>query len=91
MSEGLESGSRPAPLLLLLHVLAAAFQRTGAAFGDDDLRSALRAEIHLPELIRHDSLPFLSLGGLLVSLAVEYRLPPFQERMYALVPIACCL
>ena len=77
-------------LLLLLHVLPAALQRTVAALGDNDLRTAFAAEVHLPELISHDP---MSVPRFLFRLlfAVKHRLPFLQERCYPLAPIARCL
>ena len=81
-------------LLLLLHLLTAALERAAAAFGDDDLRIALRADVHFPQLIGHGGLDLLlvSLGCTpLCLVAAENRLPLLQERGDAFLPIPCGL
>jgi hypothetical protein len=42
--------------LFLLHFAAATLDGTGATFGDNHLRAAFAAEVHLPDLICHESL-----------------------------------
>jgi hypothetical protein len=43
-------------VLFLLHFAAATLDGTGATFGDNHLRAAFAAEVHLPNLICHESL-----------------------------------
>src|SRR3989454_93966 len=43
----------PSRLLLLLHLGSATADRPGPTLGHDHLRAALRADIDLPDLIRH--------------------------------------
>lgn len=81
-SEDCAIGSR-LRLLLLLHLLAAAFQRAGAAFGDDHLRATLGAQVHFPELVGHGRVPFLCVS---VLVAVKRRLVLPQEGGHASTP-----
>ncbi len=68
--------------LLFLHLGATALDRAGAAFGDDHLRAAFAAEIHLPELIGHES--FLLFWFLLSN---KFRCPLAEERPNPFGPI----
>jgi hypothetical protein len=42
-------------VLFLLHFAAATLDGTGATFGDNHLRAAFAAEVHLPDLVCHES------------------------------------
>ena len=69
-------------VLLFLHLGAAALDRARAAFGDDHLRAAFAAEIHLPELVGHEC---VLLFVLLPS--SKLRRPLAEKRLHAFGPI----
>ena len=88
------AGPGDSRLLLLLHILAAALECAAATFGDDDLRIALGADVHFPQLIGHGGLDLLlvSVGCTpLCLLAAKHRPPLLQERADAFLPIRCGL
>ena len=48
-------------VLFLLHFADATLDGPGATFGDNHLRAAFAAEVHLPDLICHESLLFFDI------------------------------